>query len=132
MPVFPLSMTVGRRLALAALVPVLLLGLMVGGVWRSLDTIRLESEAELVADEVEMQLHLTGTAIQAARVQLRDVVNAQNLQALEAARSQGAQEMERARGHVQEAQRRRRAAGSGRRWTRRWPCSANTPRCATP
>jgi len=103
MRVHPFALTVGRKLALAALVPILLLGLMILGVWRNLDLIHHEIEIEQVADTVELHLKQSANAIQAARVQLRDVSTAQNMKALAEARRLGAEELEQARHHVREA-----------------------------
>ncbi|MDJ0387441.1 methyl-accepting chemotaxis protein [Roseomonas sp. E05] len=103
MRALPFALTVGRKLVLGALVPLLLLGLMIAGVWHNLDLIHHESAAERAAGKVELQLEQSDNAIQAARVQLRDVITAQNLKALEEAQRLGALDLARARRHALEA-----------------------------
>ena len=103
MRALPFALTVGRKLALAALVPILLLSLMIADVWRSLDLIHHEIEVEQVADEVALHLKDSANAIQAARVQLRDISTAQNLKALEEAQRLGVEALEQARHQARDA-----------------------------
>jgi len=99
----PFALTVGRKLALGVLVPLLLLGLMIADVWRNLDLIQHESAVEFAAGEVEMRLKQSENALQAAGVQLSEIVSAQNIKVLEEARRLGSQDLEQARQHVSAA-----------------------------
>ncbi|WP_160935799.1 methyl-accepting chemotaxis protein [Teichococcus coralli] len=103
MRALPFALTVGRKLALGALVPLLLLGLMIADVCRSLDLIRHESAAEFRAAAVELRLKQSENALQAARAQLHEVVSAQNLKVLDEAGNLGARELGQARQHVSAA-----------------------------
>ncbi|EFH12771.1 HAMP domain-containing methyl-accepting chemotaxis protein [Teichococcus cervicalis] len=100
---FLANLSVGRKLALAVILPLLLLGGMITVVWNALGEIEENFAREVRADEVGNRLIEIEVAVNDARVHLRDVINADLAQALDSAEALGARAMARAESLAREA-----------------------------
>ncbi|MCQ4158325.1 methyl-accepting chemotaxis protein [Roseomonas sp. GC11] len=97
------NLSVGRKLALAAILPLLLLGGMIAVVWNALGQIEENFAQEVTADQVSSRLIHIEVVVNEARVHLRDVINADMPRDLDRAEGLGAQAMAKAENLAREA-----------------------------